>query len=84
MSDSVKKWYEMKEEGWRTKNPEKSKTVHSHAYIWVLDFEDGKVYCYNKWNPDLCSIKEFIKTVGHDTKNCKWMINASKKVNYIT
>ena len=47
MSDSVKKWYEMKEEGWWTKNPDKQKTVHSHMYVWVLDYEDAKVYCYN-------------------------------------
>ena len=25
MSDSVKKWYEMKEEGWWTKNPRQTK-----------------------------------------------------------
>ena len=32
MSDSVTKWYEMQQE-------EKAKTVHSHAYVWVLDLE---------------------------------------------
>jgi hypothetical protein len=83
MSDSVKKWYEMKEEGWWTKNPDKQKTVHSHMYVWVLDYEDAKVYCYNKWDPDTMSIKEFLITVGHTPKTCKWMINPSKKVNYI-
>ena len=40
MSDSVTKWYEMQQE-------EKAKTVHSHAYVWVLDLEDAKVYCYS-------------------------------------
>ena len=84
MSDSVTKWYEMQEEGWWTQNPEKEKTVHSHAYVWVLDYEDAKVYCYNKWNPDKYSIEEFLIAVGHAPKMCKWMINPSKKVNYIT
>ena len=76
MSDSVTKWYEMQDE-------KKAKTVHSHMYVWVLDYEDAKVYCYNKWNPDLYSIKEFLIAVGHTPKMCKWMINPSKKVNYI-
>ena len=60
------------------------KIVHSHVYVWVLDYEDAKVYCYNKWNPDLYSIEEFLVAVGHTPKMCKWMINPSKKVNYIT
>ena len=48
-------------------------------YVWVLDYEDAKVYCYNKWDPDTQSIKEFLITVGHTPKMCKWMINPSKK-----
>jgi len=42
------------------------------------------VYCYSKWDPDKYSIKEFLLAVGHKPKMCKWMINPSKKVNYIT
>jgi len=76
MSDSVKKWHEMQEE-------EKAKIVHSHVFVWVLDYEDAKVYCYSKWDSDKYSIKEFLLAVGHKPKMCKWMINPSKKVNYI-
>ena len=38
MSDSVKKWYEMKEEGWWTKNPENQKQyIHMLTYgCWTL------------------------------------------------
>ena len=53
MSDSVKKYYEMKEDG-------EFDNVEWARYIWVLDFERGKVYRYDirsswnhgEWNPD--------------------------------
>ena len=76
MSDSVKKWHEMQEE-------QKAKMVHAPVFVWVLDYEDAKVYCYSKWDPDKYSIKDFLLAVGHTPKMCKWMINTSKKVNYI-
>ena len=46
MSDSVKKYYEMKEDG-------EFDNVEWARYIWVLDFERGKVYRYDirsSWN----------------------------------
>ena len=57
MSDSVKKWYEMKEEGWWTRDPEKANIVHSHAYVWVLDYEDAKYIVITSGILTLCQSK---------------------------
>ena len=61
MSDSVKKYYEMKEDG-------EFDNVEWARYIWVLDFERGKVYRYDirsswnhgEWNPDSEKCEEFL------------------------
>jgi hypothetical protein len=83
MSDSVKKYYEMKLEGQYKEHP-KAK------YIWVLDFGTGGVYLYdisplcndlNKWNPDSESCEAFLIGAGHYLKNCEWMVTDSDNVN---
>jgi len=85
MSDSVKKWYEMMEEESLKKEIQKQNNVHIKeiVYVWVLDFEDGKVYCYDKWNQDLMSCEDFLIAVGHSITNCEWMVSKTKNVNYI-
>jgi|13_taG_2_1085334.scaffolds.fasta_scaffold87677_2 hypothetical protein len=53
-------------------------------YITVLDFETGRVYQYeisawgnpNEWNPDCESIEDFLNSVGHNLKNCDWMVHS--------
>ncbi len=60
-------------------------------YIWVLDFNDGKVYRYDigttwnhgEWNPDSESCEDFLIAVGHSITNCEWMVSKTKNVNYI-
>ena len=53
--------------------------------ITVLDFETGKVYQYEVmrqegWNPDSESIEDFLESVGHNTKNCEWMVHSDHQV----
>ena len=86
MSDSIKKYHEMIEDG--EIQPTKAK------YIWVLDFEDGKVYRYNigniktlmsmgfeyhSWNPDHEACEEFLTDSGHNLTNCEWMVTSEDK-----
>ena len=53
--------------------------------ITVLDFEKGKVYQYEVmrqegWNPDSESIEDFLSSVGHNLKNCEWMVHEDGQV----
>ena len=56
--------------------------------ITVLNFEMGRVYQYrisawgnsNDWNPDCESIEDFLESVGHNTKNCEWMVHSDHQV----
>ncbi len=51
-------------------------------YIWVLDFNDGKVYRYDigttwnhgEWNPDSETCEDFLINQGHKIQNCEWML----------
>ena len=82
MSDSVKKWHEMKEE---SKNPiTKDKPA---KYLFLLDFTDGKVYRYDvsalctevyNWNPGTESCEMFLELAGHKVNNCEWMITSEE------
>ena len=77
MSDSVKAYHEMMEE-------KENNTVREHCkYIFVLDYEDGKVYRYdisalcnedNKWNPQCESCEAFLIGAGHSISNIEWMV----------
>ena len=60
-------------------------------YIFVLDFNDGKVYRYNisslctdenKWNPDSESCEAFLYGAGHKVSDCEWMVTSSKSIEY--
>ena len=59
-------------------------------YIFVLDFNDGKVYRYNvralcneenEWNPDHESCEAFLLGAGHRLGDCEWMV--TKYNNFI-
>ena len=86
MSDSVKAWHEMQEE-----NKEIIHADESAKYIFLLDFNDGKVYRYdisslcneeNKWNPDIESCEAFLYGAGHSVSNCEWMVTSEKNIEY--
>ena len=83
MSDSVKKYHEMIEDGEIKPNIAK--------YIWLLDFEDGKVYRYdisvlckkeNKWNPDSESCEAFLYGAGHKLQDCEWMVTSRSGIEF--
>ena len=55
--------------------------------ITVLDFEIGKVFQYEVmrqegWNPDAESIEDFLSSVGHNLKNCEWMVHNDTEIAY--
>ena len=61
----------------------------SAKYIFLLDFNDGKVYRYdisvlcteeNKWNPDTESCESFLYGAGHKVNDCEWMVTNEKKL----
>ena len=90
MSDSVKKYHEMVEDG-EIPNPSDIRPPHECytpvKFIWVLDFGEGKVYRYdisalyndgNKWNPDIESCEAFLIGAGHSLGNIEWMVTSAE------
>ena len=90
MSDSVKKYHEMIEDGeiWPKEGVEYWAPIAK--YIWLLDFEDGNVYRYkisadhfetypHDWNPDHERCEEFLTESGHNLTNCEWMVTSKDK-----
>ena len=84
MSDSVKAWHEMSEE-------EKMYKRDTAKYIFLLDFNDGKVYRYdisslcsekNKWNPDSESCEAFLYGAGHKLTDCEWMVTNTGGIEF--
>ena len=60
-------------------------------YIFVLDFNDGKVYKYNvkalcneenEWNPDHESCEAFLLGAGHRLGDCEWMVTNNEDIEY--
>ena len=58
-------------------------------YIFLLDYNDGKVYKYdisplcndlNKWNPDVSSCEAFLYGAGHKLANCEWMVTSEDNI----
>ena len=81
MSDSVKKWHEMKED---------EKACRKHAtkinemnYIWVLDFNYGTVHRYNVKRDDLDheDYETLITLHGHNVGDCEWMVCHNKEIS---
>ena len=88
MSDTVTKWHEMQEE------QEKIREVLRQdisKYIFLLDFNDGKVYRYNisvlctkenEWNPDTESCEAFLYGAGHKLSSCEWMVTSNQGIEF--
>ena len=86
MSDTITAWHDMQDE-----NKEIIVADESAKYIFLLDFNDGKVYRYdisslcndeNKWNPDFESCEAFLYGAGHSVSNCEWMVTSEKNIEY--
>ena len=78
MSDSVKAWSDMQEEE-RLKVIENS---DARKYLWVLDFELGRVFMYNIRRVDLEheDYEDLMTLKGHKPTNCEWMVCKSDKI----
>ena len=78
MSDSVKAWHDMLDE-------EKLKAIeesNERRYLWILDFEEGRVFMYNINRTDLEHehYEDIMELKGHNPSNCEWMICKSHKI----
>ena len=78
MSDSVKAWSDMQEEE-RLKVIENS---DARKYLWVLDFELGRVIMYNIRRADLEheDYEDLMTLKGHKPTNCELMVCKSDKI----
>ena len=93
MSDSVTKYFEDNPPvgHFGSNAKEIIKADESAKYIFLLDFNDGKVYRYdisslcneeNKWNPDTESCEAFLYGAGHKVNDCEWMVTKTNKIEY--
>tara|TARA_R100001460_G_scaffold98617_1_gene141543 strand:+ start:1457 stop:1762 length:306 start_codon:yes stop_codon:yes gene_type:complete len=99
MGDTIKKWHEMVEDGDITPNAghfgnnasELVRKIERTKYIFLLDFNDGKVYKYdisvlcrkeNEWNPDTESCETFLELAGHSVNDCEWMVTTNGNIEY--
>ena len=88
MSDSVKAYFENNTETCQYSGL-RNTSSYAAKYVWVLDFNDGKVYRYdisslcnedNSWNPDSESCEAFLYGAGHKVNDCEWMVTSNKDV----
>ena len=79
MSDSVKAWHEMSQD---EKLKYRKNNIEVRKYLWVLDFEEGRVFMYNINRTDLEHehYEDIMELKGHNTSNCEWMICKSDKI----
>ena len=73
MSDSVKKWHEMREDEQATRSH--AKNIEKRSFVWVLDHEYGTVHLYNiRQDADGEACEQLIELMGHSANNCQWML----------
>ena len=80
MSDSIKKWHEMKddERGCR----DHANKIGTRHFVWVLDHEYGTVHLYNikRADLDMEDYEKLIELHGHEVDNCQWMLTEKDKI----
>ena len=54
----------------------------ARKYLWVLDFELGRVFMYNIRRTDLqCEdYEDLLVLKGHKPTNCEWMVCKSDRI----
>ena len=83
MSDSVKKYYEdLPENELKAIEIAREKELEVRKYLWVLDFEMGRVFMYNIRRADLEheDYEDLMTLKGHKPTNCQWMVCESNKI----
>ena len=78
MSDSVKAWSDMQDE----ERLEVIENSDARNYLWILDFELGRVFMYNIRRADLQheDYEDLMTLKGHKPTNCEWMVCKSNKI----
>ena len=79
MSDTVKAWHEMSQD---EKLKYRKDNIEVRKYLWVLDFEMGRVFLYNIRRADLETedYEDLLVLKGHKTTNCEWMVCKSDRI----
>ena len=54
--------------------------IKGKKYVYVLDFEDGRVYRHDVWIDDAEKIEDYLTDMGHSMSNCEWMTTRFKRV----
>jgi hypothetical protein len=83
MSDSVKKYFEDKSEHeQKAIEIAREKELEVRKYLWVLDFEMGRVFLYNIRREDLETedYEDLLVLKGHKPTNCEWMVCTSDRI----
>ena len=83
MSDSVKKYFEdMSEHEQACVDKQFDNLDEVRKYLWVLDFEMGRVFMYNIRRTDLqCEdYEDLLVLKGHKPTNCEWMVCKSDRI----
>ena len=83
MSDSVKKYYEdLPENELKAIEIAREKELEVRKYLWVLDFEMGRVFLYNIRREDLETedYEDLLVLKGHKPTNCEWMVCKSDRI----
>jgi len=63
--------------------------MNNMKYITVLDFEEGIVFQYEFGNVEIHGTKkdvgeyyeEYLSELGHNLKNCEWMIHENPEIH---
>ena len=78
MGDSVKAWSEMQDE----ERIQAIANSDARNFLWVLDFELGRVFMYNIRRDDLQheDYEDLMTLKGHKPSNCEWMVCKSDKI----
>lgn len=78
MGDSVKAWSEMQDE----ERLQAIANSDARNFLWVLDFELGRVFMYNIRRDDLQheDYEDLMTLKGHKPTNCEWMVCKSDKI----
>ena len=79
MSDSVKAWHEMSSE---EKLKYRKQELEVRYYLWILDYEMGRVFMYNIRRADLETedYEDLMVLKGHKPTNCEWMVCKSDRI----
>ena len=54
--------------------------IKGRKYVYVLDYEDGRVYRYDVWLDDSEKIEDYLTDMGHSMSNCEWIVTTNDKV----